>query len=89
MFTSITTRRLLVTTAVIAGLLAAAGPASAARSVLPNPSTTVEATMLMHGDFSTFLTNQDSPPRDNLLVFSGDAYDNEMGVRNASPQLRP
>jgi hypothetical protein len=88
--TSIRARSSLVTMAVIAGLLAVAGPASAARSDLPRPSSTVEVTMLLHGDFSTF-TNQVRPDRDdNSLAFSGDAYDNEMGVRHAaSPQPRP
>jgi hypothetical protein len=87
---SITTRSSLATMAVMAGLLTVAGPATAASTDPSNPRTTIDATMLLHGDFSTFVTNEDSPVRDNLLVFSGDAYDNEMGVRNpASPQLRP
>ena len=78
--TSIRARGSLVTIAVIAGLLAVAGPASAARSDLSSPSSTVEATMLLHGDFSTFVS-QVRPDRDNSLAFSGDAYINEMGVR--------
>jgi hypothetical protein len=82
--TSTTARSSLVTIAVIAGLLAAAGPASATRSDPPSPSGAVDSAMLLHGDFSTFLTNQDRPGRENLLVFSGDAYDNEMGVIAAS-----
>jgi hypothetical protein len=87
---SITTRSSLATMAVMAGLLTVAGPATAASTDSSDPRTTIDATMLLHGDFSTFVTNEDSPGRDNLLVFSGDAYDNEMGVRNpASPQLRP
>jgi hypothetical protein len=74
--------------AVIAGLLAVAGPASAARSDLPGPSSTVESAMLMHGDFSTFISQVH--PDQNSHAFSGDAYDNEMGVRDAaSPQPRP
>ena len=75
--TSIRARSPLVTIAVITGLLAVAGPASAARSDL------------MQGDFSTFIS-QVRPDRDNSLAFSGDAYINEMGVRDAaSPQPRP
>ena len=71
------------------GVLAVAGPAGAARSDLPSPSSTVEVTMLLHGDFSTFIS-QVRPDRDNSLAFSGDAYINEMGIRDAaSPQPRP
>jgi len=54
--TRISARSSLVTMAVIAGLLAVAGPASAARGDLPSPSSTVEAAMLLHGDFSTFIS---------------------------------
>ena len=87
--TSISARSSLVAMAVIAGLLAVAGPASAARGDLPSPSSTVEAAMLLHGDFSTFIS-QVRPDRQNSHAFSGDAYDNEMGVRDAaSPQPRP
>ena len=84
--TSISARGSLVTMAVIAGLLAVAGPANAASGDLPRPSSTVQAAMLLHGDFSTLI----SQDRQNSHAFSGDAYDNEMGVRDAaSPQPRP
>jgi hypothetical protein len=64
---SITTRSSLATMAVMAGLLTVAGPATAASTDPSNPRTTIDATMLLHGDFSTFVTNEDSPVRDNLL----------------------
>jgi hypothetical protein len=57
---SITLKRSVTTLAVMAGLLAAAGPAGASSS---------DARVDRH----------------DALVFSGDAYDNEMGITNAGP----
>jgi hypothetical protein len=74
---NITIRRSVTTLAVMAGLLAAAGPAGAS-------STGNDRAVGLKGDSNEVAVEGFMDYTDDALVFSGDAYDNEMGVRDAS-----
>jgi hypothetical protein len=79
---SITLKRSLTTLAVMAGLLAAAGPASAGTGIgLKADSNQVAVESCMdYTDDVAFAGSGRRAHRDDALVFSGDAYDNEMGI---------
>ena len=76
---SITIRRSVTTLAVMAGLLAAAGPAGASST-----GNDRARAVGLKGDSNEVAVEGFMDYTDDALVFSGDAYDNEMGVRDAS-----
>ena len=98
----ITAKGPLVTLAVVAGLLAAAGPVSASAQALSTSAPvdpTKESFSIDIGTSeriavaaSTVVTDNKDPdklhPGQRSLVFSGDAYDNEMGL-TSERQPRP
>jgi hypothetical protein len=87
MFSS-TLKRSVTTLAVMAGLLAVAGPAGASPTHLHvTPSPAKWEVSEFDAGVSGFMDYTD-----DALVFSGDAYDNEMGITAAGddgPARRP
>jgi hypothetical protein len=76
---NITIRRSVTTLAVMAGLLAAAGPAGASST-----GNDRARAVGLKGDSNEVAVEGFMDYTDDALMFSGDAYDNEMGVRDAS-----
>jgi hypothetical protein len=79
---SITLKRSVTTLAVMAGLLAVAGPAGASGAGNDGG----RAVGLVR-DYHEVAVEGFMDYTDDALVFSGDAYDNEMGVRDASDHV--
>ena len=72
---SITLKRSVTTLAVMAGLLAAAGPAGAAGTGHAGPRA-----LSWGADSKEVAVEGFMDYTDDALVFSGEAYDNEMGI---------